>query len=250
MSELQKWDSDSYQKHTGFVSVLGEGVLDWLHPVAGEDILDLGCGDGVLTQKIAQITQGVIGVDGSAKFVESAIARGLNARQMDGHELNFENRFDAVFSNAALHWMLDPRKVANGVARALKSGGRFVAEFGGFGNVAAISTAMRAVAVEMNADPELASPWYFPTADEYNVVLANAGFHNTEFYSFYRPTPLPTGMEQWLLVMRKPFFDQFGQNSQIAMEKVLNALKPSLCDQSGNWIADYVRLRFKAELVR
>ncbi len=249
MNSQQQWDSDSYQKHTGFVSVYGEGVLDWLKPIAGEKILDLGCGDGLLTEKISKISN-VVGVDASAEFVEAAKARGLDARQMDGHRLEFENQFDAVFSNAALHWMLEPQKVADGVARALKPGGRFIGELGGFGNVAAISTAMRAVAVEMNGDPGLASPWYFPTEAEYGQILRNAGFENMELQSFYRPTPLPTGMAEWLNVMRKPFFEQFDAGSGLAMEKVLAALKPSLCDSSGNWIGAYVRLRFSAELKR
>ena len=250
MSLHQEWNSKSYQEHTGFVSTLGEDVLDWLGPVAGEHILDLGCGDGILTEKISDVQAHVVGVDASAEFVASARQRGIDARQMDGHRLEFENRFDAVFSNAALHWMLDPQSVANGVARALKNGGRFVGEFGGFGNVAAIATAMRAVAVEMNGDPLLASPWYFPTTNEYETVLEKAGFHNIKFQSFYRPTPLPTGMAEWLMVMRRPFFEQFASRADLAMEKVLIALKPSLCDQRGNWIADYVRLRFRAELER
>jgi trans-aconitate methyltransferase len=250
MNSKQEWDSNSYQKHTGFVSVLGEGVFDWLKPVAGEHILDLGCGDGVLTEKISQSGASAIGVDASAQFVASAKERGIDARQMDGHKLEFENEFDAVFTNAALHWMLEPEMVANGVERALKPGGRFVGEFGGFGNVAAISTAMRSVAHEMNGDPALASPWYFPTNKEYKFVLSTAGFDTIEVQNFYRPTPLPTGMKQWLYVMRKPFFDQFDEQSDVAMQNVLNALEPSLCDQSGNWIADYVRLRFRAELNR
>lgn len=248
MESRQEWDSKSYQQHTGFVSVLGAGVLDWLNPVAGERILDVGCGDGVLTQKIAEICPDVIGVDASAEFVASSIRRGIDARKMNGHQLQFEDEFDAVFSNAALHWMLEPQLVANGVAKAVKSGGRFVGEFGGFGNVAAVATAMRAVAVEMGGDQNLASPWYFPTNDEYEAVLLQAGFDNIEIQNFYRPTPLPTGMEAWLNVMRKPFFDQFGDRSQLAMEKVLNALRQSLCDRSGNWIADYVRIRFRADL--
>ena len=248
MSSKQRGDSQSYQKHTGFVSVYGEGVLDWLNARVGEKILDLGCGDGALTQKLVELKASVIGVDASGEFVAAAQARGLDTRQMDGHRLDFENRFDAVFSNAALHWMLEPQQVADGVAKALKSGGRFVGEFGGFGNVAAISTAMRAVAAHMDGDTKLASPWYFPTQSEYKAVLENAGFHNIETESFYRPTPLPTGMAEWLYVMRKPFFEQFGDKSDLAMEKVLAALNPSLCDQSGNWIADYVRLGFKAVL--
>lgn len=248
MNTKQHWDSKSYQAKTGFVSKLGEDVLRLLDPQPGESILDLACGDGILTRKIQDIGAQVIGVDGSESFVKTCVDAGLDVRVMDGHHLDFNNKFDAVFSNAALHWMLKPELVASGVAKALKPGGRFVGEFGGFGNVAAIATAMRSLAYEMNVSTEHVAPWYFPTNAEYQQVLEGAGFSDVEIESFYRPTPLPTGMESWLRVMRKPFFDQFGTEADAVLDKVLMRLKPSLCDQSGNWIADYVRIRFKATL--
>ena len=242
----QTWKSDSYQHNTGFVSAYGEDVLSWLGAKSGERILDLGCGDGILTRKIGDLGVDVVGVDASPSFVETACAAGLDVRLMDGQALTFNDEFDAVFSNAALHWMLDPQAVLEGVVRALKPGGRFVGEFGGFGNVAAVSTAMQAVGAEMGGNLALAGPWFFPTVSQYSTMLEANGFAVEEITTFYRPTPLPTGIRGWLQVMRGPFFEQFGDRSEEAFAKVEAALRPSLCDHEGQWIADYVRLRFNA----
>lgn len=242
----QRWESATYQRDTGFVPVYGEDVLTWLTPASGERILDLGCGDGSLTSKIADCGASVTGVDASPEFLEAARARGLDAQLCDAHSLAFESEFDAVFSNAALHWMLEPERVINGVWQGLKPGGRFVGEMGGFGNVAAIASAMRAVANARGGDPELASPWFFPTAPHYAALLEAAGFEVERIMTFARPTPLPNGMAAWLEVMRAPFFDQFGERRDEVLDEVVAALCPSLCDENGNWFADYVRLRFAA----
>ncbi|MEZ5841701.1 MAG: methyltransferase domain-containing protein [Hyphomicrobiales bacterium] len=244
----QTWTSDSYDRNARFVSDLGAGILGWLAPAAGERILDLGCGDGVLTEKIVASGATVVGVDMSDDFLAAARARGLDARKMDGHALSFDREFDAVFSNAALHWMTEPEKVVAGIARALKPGGRFVAEFGGHGNVAAVTTAMRAVGAAMGGDTAIAGPWFYPTEAEYQAILEPAGFTVLRIERFARPTLLPTGIEGWLRTMRQPFFDQFGDRAGEAMSRVVEALRPSLCDRSGNWTADYVRLRVEARL--
>ena len=141
-NEAQSWSAEGYATNAGFVPVLGRAVLDLMDPKPGERILDLGCGDGTLTAQIAERGAAVVGVDASPDLLAAAKARGLDARLMDGQRLAFEAEFDAVFSNAALHWMLDQDAVADGVRRALKPGGRFVAECGGHGNIAAIATAL------------------------------------------------------------------------------------------------------------
>ena len=244
----QTWSHESYDRNVRFVSELGKGVVAWLAPRRGERILDLGCGDGVLTATLLEAGAEVVGIDASEDFVAAARARGIDARLMDGQALTFAGEFDAVFSNAALHWMTEAEKVLEGVARALKPGGRFVAEFGGHGNVAAISAAMRAVGAAMGGDVAAAGPWFFPTREEYRAMVEESGFTVVRIESFARPTPLPRGMESWLETMRAPFFDQFGGRRKEAMRRVVEALAPSLRDSGGQWIADYVRLRVHAVL--
>lgn len=248
-SRAQTWSADSYEKNARFVSDLGGQVLEWLAPKSGERILDLGCGDGALTEKIADAGAAVLGVDTSEELLAAAAARGLDVAEMDGEALAFEDEFDAVFSNAALHWMTRPEKVVAGVAKALKTGGRFVGEFGGHGNVAAVVTAMRAIGKAHGGDPAIAGPWFYPTDHEYREMLEKAGFSVKRIGLFPRPTPLPTGMKGWLITFRKPFFDQFGDTERAkVLDEVEDVLRPSLCDTAGNWTADYVRLRFEARL--
>ena len=242
----QTWSAGTYDRHARFVSDLAGPVVEWLAPVAGERILDLGCGDGVLTADLARSGATVIGVDSSDNFVTAARVRGVDARVMDGEALSFEGEFDAVFSNAALHWMPAAAQVIAGVSRALRPAGRFVAEFGGHGNVAAIVTAMRAVGQRRGGNLDLACPWFFPSVRIYGDLLAEAGFEVKRIGLFPRPTPLPTGMAEWLKLFRKPFFAQFGAAEQSALDETVELLRPSLCDGHGQWTADYVRLRVEA----
>lgn len=246
MTAEQTWTASGYDKNARFVSDLGDGVLQWLAPQAGERILDLGCGDGALTERLLEAGATVVGVDASESMVEGARSRGIDARLGSGESLAFAEEFDAVFSNAALHWMTNATAVVAGVRRALRPGGRFVAEFGGHGNVAAIVTAMRAVGEQMRGDLSLADPWFFPTPDEYRAVLEGEGATVHRAALIPRPTPLPTGMGGWLATFRAPFFLQFGDRHDEAVERVTALLKPSLCDSGGQWTADYVRLRVEA----
>ena len=142
---VQRWSASDYAKNGRFVQDLAGPIFAMLAPKPGERILDLGCGDGTLTAEIKAAGADVLGVDLSDELLAVARMKGLNVRKADGHALDFVQEFDAVFSNAALHWMRAPALVIAGVARALKPRGRFVGELGGHGNVAAIATAMRAV---------------------------------------------------------------------------------------------------------
>lgn len=242
----QQWSAGSYDTHARFVSDLAAGVVEWLAPRADERILDLGCGDGVLTGELRALGAEVVGVDSSDDFVAAARARGLDARLMDGEALSFGPEFDAVFSNAALHWMPNADAVVAGVIRALKPGGRFVAEFGGHGNVAAIVTAMRAVGERRGGDLSLANPWYFPAPQVYQALLERHGFGVKRIALIPRPVVLKTGIEGWLMLFRKPFFAQYGADAQQALAETIELLRPVLCDADGNWTADYVRLRVEA----
>ncbi|MCF3934444.1 methyltransferase domain-containing protein [Acuticoccus sp. M5D2P5] len=247
--EGQTWSAHSYEENARFVSDLGTGVFEWLDPQPGERILDLGCGDGALTERLVAAGAVVVGVDGSPDFVDAAKARGIDARLGDGHELAFESEFDAVFSNAALHWMTRPAEVAAGVRRALKAGGRFVGEFGGHTNVAAIVTALHAIGAKHGIDPALASPWYFPTPDAYAELLSANGFSVERIALIPRPTPLPTGLKGWVRTFRQPFFDGAGDNAPIVLNEIEELLSHTLRDEAGRWTADYVRLRFIAKAV-
>ncbi len=245
-SRKQSWSADTYDTHARFVSDMAGAVLEWLAVRPEEQILDLGCGDGALMAQLVEAGAHVTGVDASKDLLAAAKKRGLDVQLMDGEALEFENRFDAVFSNAALHWMVNGRNVIGGVHKALKPGGRFVGEFGGHGNVAAIVTAMRAVAERRGGDVALAGPWFFPSPAVYAGMLEAGGFTVKRIGLFPRPTLLKTGMKEWLKLFRKPFFEQFSDQSDAILNEVEALLTPSLKDATGAWSADYVRLRFEA----
>jgi len=243
----QKWDAQQYSEQARFVSDLGMPVVELLAPRPGERVLDLGCGDGVLTAKLVAFGCKVVGVDGSASMVGAARALGLDARVVDGQALPFDREFDAVFSNAALHWMKQPEKVVDGVWRALEPGGRFVGEFGGDGNVATIVAALEATLRARGVDPEPFNPWYFPTVEQYRALLSARGFIVDTSTLFPRSTPLPGDVVGWLETFAQPFAAALTEPERPAFfQSVMDACRPTLCDSDGRWHADYVRLRFSA----
>jgi SAM-dependent methyltransferase len=241
----QSWSPADYQKHAAFVPALGAPMLGVLAPQAGERILDLGCGDGVLTAQIIESGAKVVGVDASPEMVAAARARGIDAHVVDASALPFASEFDAVFSNAVLHWVPDADAVLRGVSRALRPGGRFVAEFGGHLNVAAISAGIRAVFKARGL--ALAWPWYYPTPDEYAQKVVAAGLVVRSIALVPRPTPLPTGLDGWLRTFGGSVLSGLPEADRGAIRsEIVELLRPVLCDQSGNWTADYVRLRVVA----
>lgn len=253
MSVENHWSAADYNANTRFVSDLGMPVVELLDPKPGERILDLGCGDGPLTQALAEAGAEVVGVDGSASMVAAARALGLDAHVVDGHELAAwaagQAPFDAVFSNAALHWMTRPDAVFAGVAKALKPGGRFVAEQGGHGNVAAVAVALQAAMWRRGAAYDLRSIWSFPTPAEQTRRLEAAGFAVRSMELIPRPTPVPAGLSAWLDTFAPPILAALPEDQRAAAQAEAVALcAPSLQDLSGHWSVDYVRLRFSAVL--
>lgn len=247
MPHAQTWDPERYAANARFVADLGAPVVELLAARPGERILDLGCGDGALTAKLVGLGCSVVAVDASSAQIAAARKLGLDARVMDGENLAFQEEFDAVFSNAALHWMRDPDKVIAGVWRALRPGGRFVAELGGHGCVAKIKKALVDALNRRGIDGEAAVPWYFPTVEEYSERLVKAGFAVTTIALIPRPTPLPGDILAWLETFAESFtatLDPAQKDAYLA--EVRERLRPQLCDETGTWTADYVRLRFSA----
>ena len=245
----QIWDASRYAANAAFVPALGQAVFDLLNPQAGERILGLGCGDGVLTEKLAATGTDVVGVDSSADMVAAARRRGLDARVMDATKLTFDQEFDAVFSNAVLHWIKDdPDAAISSAYRALRRPGRFVGEMGGHGCVAAVNLAL-IVGLEKRGIQNGASfcPWYFPTVDDYTARLERAGFIAESVQLIPRPTPLAAGMRGWLATFANPFCAALPEDKrEDFLDEATERLRPVLCDEKGRWTADYMRLRFVA----
>jgi trans-aconitate methyltransferase len=247
MSSTQTWDPAVYASNARFVSDLGSPVVALLNAQPGERILDLGCGDGVLTQKLVDLGCEVVGVDSSAAQVAAAKALGLDARLLDAETLPFREEFDAVFSNAVLHWIKQADPMIASVSRSLKSGGRFVAEFGGYGCVQKIRVALIQALNRRGLDGASRDPWYFPTPDDYSRRLEQAGFRVETIALIPRPTRLPADIIGWIETFGNSFMYDLESGERAAyLDEVRAALEPELRAADGSWIADYVRLRFAA----
>ena len=247
MTNQPNWNPQQYARDAAFVPELGSPVVDLLAPKPGERILDLGCGDGTLTLKLIASGATVLGVDANPQMIASAKAKGIDAHVADAHALTFTNEFDAVFSNAALHWMLNPDAVIARVWRALKPGGRFVAEFGGKGNVALLDSTIRRVLTARGIDVSDIKPLYYPGVEGYRGKLESRGFTVTYITIFERPTDLPGDVVDWYKLFRENFLARIPQAIlNETLDELRQTLAPKLRRADGSWWADYVRLRFVA----
>jgi len=246
------WDSRLYDESFRIITQLGAGVVELLAPRPGERIVDVGCGTGALTAQIAAAGAEIVGIDASEAMVARAREQypQLRFEVAKGEEFTLEYPVDAVFSSAALHWMSPPEAVAASVARALKPGGRFVAEMGGRGNIATIVGAIYQVLAEEGIPRErVRNPWYFPSIGEYASLLERARFEVVLMQLFDRPTPLddcPNGIADWLRMFGGDFLAAVPATRREHFQERVNELTRPLLEREGRWVADYRRLRFMA----
>lgn len=248
-----RWSPDRYRQFAAFVPEYGAELVKELDPRPGERVLDIGCGDGALTSRIVASGASVLGVDASPAMIEAACRRGIHAIPGRAESLTFEREFDAVFSNAALHWVPEAAAVLAGVARALRPGGRMVVEQGGSGNVKSVRQALIAELYESRGiQTDLSEFWYFPTPEQHAAKLERAGFAVNRIRVFSRPTPIPTGMDSWLATLAAPILDLVpGKERAAFRRRVVDRLRPMLRTNSeGESVLDYVRLRYHATLER
>ena len=239
IASTSRWDAADYARVGRFVSDLGEAALDLLGPQMGERILDVGCGDGALTHKIIERGAEVVGVDNSAELVAAARAIGIEVLEMDAADMTFDTEFDAAFSNAALHWMLDKERVAEATFRALKRGGRYAGEMGGEGNLAKLRETLDAELVARGYPPPLESSNWYPSVEEFAAVYETAGFTEVDARLIERPTPMPNGIGQWVTTFRRGWLDRAGVPEEERAE-----IGEAVAANVGSDNADYVRLRF------
>lgn len=246
---VNKWDTETYDEKHSFVFEYGKDVVDLLDPGEGERVLDLGCGTGHLTAQISESGANAVGLDASEEMIRKAREAHPQCEFVydDAREFSFDQPFDAVFSNALLHWIAEQDAVLKSVDDALRPGGRFVAELGGTENIAAIISAVREEATDRGYAIE--SPWYFPSIGEYAMKLESHGLETRYGTLFDRPTQLnngANGLAEWI--------GMFGDNLLSAVPKeersaVIAGVEDRLRDeqfQDGTWVADYRRLRVVA----
>jgi trans-aconitate methyltransferase len=246
-----KWNTELYDGAHNFVSTFGKGILSYLHPKPGETILDLGCGTGDLTEEIFRSGARVIGVDNSADMIFTAKSKfpEIEFHQMDARKMNFDIRFEAIFSNAVLHWIIEKEKVIKQMHLLLKDNGRIVLEFGGKGNIQQMQMTLRKV-LEKRGYQERANMdfWYYPSIAEYSTELEKQNLRVVHAEHFDRNTPLKgdDGMKDWFKMFGVNFFDGL---TATEIEDILNEVQDLLRPThfiNGVWNADYKRIRIVA----
>lgn len=251
MVQTPVWNAGLYDDKHSFVWKMGAGVLELLAPQSGERILDVGCGTGHLTAQIAAAGASVLGIDRSTEMIRQAKEKypELRFEVMDAKEISLDQKFDAVFSNATLHWIKEPARVIDGVANLLHPGGRFVAEFGGKGNTAGFLEAVRQAWSDLQLPGYAPNPWFYPSIPDYAALLEQRGFEVTYAILFDRPTPLEDGergLRHWIDMFCASFKENLtAPQSESLLNAIENHARPKLF-HSDQWVMDYRRLRIVA----
>ncbi len=250
MARLSSWDTELYEAQHSFVWKLGLGLLEDLDPQPGQRILDLGCGTGQLTNSIAERGADVLGLDASPDMIGQARQNYPRLRFLlqDATAMQFQSEFDAVFSNAALHWIPDGSTVALNIFRALRHGGRFIAELGGKGNIGQIESSIQTILRRYLGQDLPRTRTWFPSIGEYSSILENSGLQVSSALLFERPTPLAgeRGLEEWIQQFASYYFEPLPPARRPAvMTEIVENLRPVLF-KNGQWFADYRRLRITA----
>ena len=234
-----KWDAGDYARVGSFVAELGGAALDLLDPKPGERILDVGCGEGTLTKRVLERGATVLGIDNSPQMIAAARANGVDALLLAAEDMQFFAEFDAAFSNAALHWVLEKEQAARAIFRALKPGSRFAGEMGGEGNLEKLREALdEELIIRGYVPPVEASNWY-ASPDEFARVYEAAGFDEIDARLIERPTPIEHGVAEWVTTFRRGWLDR----AQVP-ENERAEIAAAIADRVGSNVADYVRLRF------
>jgi trans-aconitate methyltransferase len=246
-----KWNSNLYDEKHAFVSKYGEDVIELLNPQHGERILDVGCGTGDLARQIRESGAEVIGIDSSSEMVHAAKKKypSLHFEVQSAENIHFKDPFDAVFSNATLHWVPDAEKTVQSIYQSLKPNGRFIAEFGGKGNVSIIIEALKDRLLHYGFYEQAnKTVWYFPSLSEYTSLLEANGFRVVFAAHFDRPTELKdqNGIQDWLRMFAASYFQNMHLETVRMITKDVEEQIRSTQYQNGKWYADYKRLRVKA----
>ena len=238
-ASTSKWNAADYARVGAFVAELGAAALDLLDPRAGERILDVGCGEGSLTKRIVERGATVLGIDNSPEMIAASRANGIDAVQLDVADMTFSSEFDAAFSNATLHWVLEKEQAARAIFRALKPGGRFAGEMGGEGNIRKLREALdEELIIRGYAPPVEASNWY-ASPEEFASMYEAAGFAEVDARLIQRPTPIDHAVDQWVTTFRRGWLDKAGVPEAERAE-----IGAAVAERFGSNVADYVRLRF------
>ena len=251
MKQDSKWDAALYDEKHSFVWKMGAALVELLSPKKGEHILDIGCGTGHLTAKIAASGAQVTAIDTSPEMIAQARSAhpSIHFEVADARKLKYRNEFDAVFSNATLHWVIEPEAAVVSIASALRREGRFVAEFGGKGNVAGLVSAVARAWKNLRLPEPLPDPWYYPSLAEYASLLEKHGLEVTYGLLFDRPTPLEDGergLPNWLEMFGGPFLKALPEGLAARFKEEVEKEARYDLFRNDHWVMDYRRLRVVA----